>query len=276
MRSVWHAPQQICTGCGSCLPQPVGVKSPVSGDQHARLEVGDEFFGEDALVHAPGSQPGSDHSVCPAFPKSNDFHLRERGGVLLPSGASELRVIRWSIGNVQHEPVDGHQPPSAQPGSLCAPLSARQRHPLEQHPQRLRSQTPTCLRNCACRGDRPVLPPCPKKPQAVDEQTEYFLVRLTEEQAQTHDVVDDNACWQQSGPLLGPSCPGELNRPGFGRDLRLWLWPGVSWIPRSGWPRTRRAERGLSHRGGAGGCTSRSTRRWPTRLGRATSRGAGV
>lgn len=56
--------------------------------------------------------------------------------------------------------------------------------PLEHQLQRFWPQTPTRLGDRAGGGNRPFLPPCPQKTHAADEETDNFLVRLAEEQAQ--------------------------------------------------------------------------------------------
>ena len=61
---------------------------------------------------------------------------------LLPRacGVPERRGVGRGIGNVQLEPVDGHQPPAAQERPPGQHPGHRLRHPVEQQLQRLGPQ----------------------------------------------------------------------------------------------------------------------------------------
>src|ERR1022692_2215998 len=131
VRAVLHPPQQISPGAGRRLPQLVAVEPAVGDDKHAWLEISKELAGQSTLADPPRCQPRGYDGMRSAFPQAYQAHLREWSGILLTSRPAEGRSILRCIGNVQHEPVNGHQPAGAKPGAPGAALRAGNRDPLE-------------------------------------------------------------------------------------------------------------------------------------------------
>ena len=167
--------------------------------------------GQDTLTDPPRCQPRGHDGVRSAFSQPDQAHLREWRGILLASGPAESRVILLCIGNVQHEPVNGHQPAGTQPGTFGTMLRAGNRDPLEQQLQWHGPKPLTRLRDRASGRNMPVLLPCSGKQQARHEKAHHLFICIAEEQAQGQHVIDHDPRRQQPGPLF---CP-----PGFGKHI---------------------------------------------------------
>ena len=161
-RAVLHPPQQISPGGGRRLPQLPAVEPAVGDDEHARPEIGKELSGQARSLIRHAASRAATTAWVPHSP-GHHAHLREWRGVFLAPGPAEGRVILFCVGNVEHEPVNGHQPAGAKPGALGAPLRAGNCDPFEQQLQWRCSQSLTRLRDGPRSGDLPVLLPCPGK-----------------------------------------------------------------------------------------------------------------
>jgi hypothetical protein len=193
----------------SRLPQPKTREAPIGDDQHAGLELPDQSVGQLPVAGPPRAHPRRHDGMRAALPEPDQVDLRERGRVLRPARTAERLPVLRRIGHVQHEPVDGHQPPRPQPPAAVPRPRAGDSDPLEQHPQRFGPQPLPRLTDRARGRHPPIGPPGAQVLQAVDQLAHHLLVRVTEEQAQRHHVVHHHPSRQQPRPFLHPAGLGE-------------------------------------------------------------------
>jgi hypothetical protein len=109
----------------------VAVEPAVGDDEQAWPEISKELIGQSTLADALRCQPRGYDGMRSAFPQADQPHLREWSGILLASGPAEGRSILRCFGNVQDEPVNGHQPAGTKPDAPGAALRAGNRDSLE-------------------------------------------------------------------------------------------------------------------------------------------------
>jgi hypothetical protein len=140
--------------------------------------------------------------VGAAFAHRDEADLGERAGGLVVTGPAELRGVGGGVGYIEHQTVDGHHPQAMEPRPPGPGSGHRYRDPLEQQPQRGRTEPGASLRNCTRGRHRPVLSPVPQKSQPVHQLADHLFVRFTEEQIQRQHVVHHHVSRQQPRPNL--------------------------------------------------------------------------
>jgi hypothetical protein len=141
--------------------------------------------------------------VGAALGQPDDADLRERPALRRArAGPAERGGVVAGVRHVEGDPVDGHQPPAAQPGADRGRGRERGRGLLEQPPQRRFAEPLPRLAQRRRGRHPPATFPRGDEPQPADHFLHDFLVGFAEEQRERDDVIDHQPRRQQSGTFL--------------------------------------------------------------------------
>jgi hypothetical protein len=184
-----HSPQQRGSVCGCLAPQRVGREVTVGQAQHPRSQRGDHIDGQGLLPGPEGAVRGVDQRPGAALRQRHRPQLRIRVGRPAAVGApTEERRVLHRVRHVAGEPVHRHhtQLTPEHPRRDRRPL--RTLDPVEQQPQRLRSQPGLSLRDRGCRRRLPPTPTRTSHRQRVDQLRQHQTVARPHEQpARQHE-----------------------------------------------------------------------------------------
>lgn len=182
-----QAPQQLCAGGQVGAPQLEGEEPAVGQHQHLVGERPGQRGSEFAFAVPDRADLRVENGVGAALAQRDDLRLGEGAA----GSADSLGVggeVRVGVGQVDHDPVDGHQPPRAQPRPRRAGSGQGRGQAREESAHGGLAQPLAGLAQRADGGDLPLPGPRPGEPQPVHQVTDHLFVSVAEQRQRHHEI----------------------------------------------------------------------------------------